>query len=128
MVAFQDISRLREVDRMKDEFVSIVSHELRTPLTSIRGSVQLVLDDPGSVPDPEHRNLLQIALNNCERLVRIINDILDVSKIESGNLTLRKKAVNVADLVRQSIDVVAEPGAQCQRDARSRRCRPASGR
>ena len=109
VVAFQDISRLREVDRMKDEFVSIVSHELRTPLTSIRGSVQLVLDEPASVPDPEHRNLLQIALNNCERLVRIINDILDVSKIESGNLTLRKKAVNVADLVRQSIDVVAGP-------------------
>ena len=109
VVAFQDISRLREVDRMKDEFVSIVSHELRTPLTSIRGSVQLVLDDAGSVPDPEHQKLLQIALNNCERLVRIINDILDVSKIESGNLSLRKKAVHVADLVRQSIDVVAPP-------------------
>jgi CheY-like chemotaxis protein len=71
--------------------------------------VQLVLDDPGSVPDEEHRHLLQIALNNCERLVRIINDILDVSKIESGNLTLRKKAINVTDLVRQSIDVVATP-------------------
>ena len=109
VVAFQDISRLREVDRMKDEFVSIVSHELRTPLTSIRGSVQLVLDDPGSVPGEEHRQLLQIALNNCERLVRIINDILDVSKIESGNLALRKKAVNVTDLVRQSVDVVANP-------------------
>ncbi len=109
VVAFQDISRLREVDRMKDEFVSIVSHELRTPLTSIRGSVQLVLDDPASVPDQEHRHLLQIALNNCERLVRIINDILDVSKIESGNLALRKKAVNVTDLVRQSVDVVANP-------------------
>jgi signal transduction histidine kinase len=54
VVAFQDISRLREVDRMKDEFVSIVSHELRTPLTSIRGSVQLVLDEANSVPDPEH--------------------------------------------------------------------------
>src|SRR5678815_4276046 len=99
----------REVDRMKDEFVSIVSHELRTPLTSIRGSVQLVLDDARSVPDEEHRNLLQIALNNCERLVRIINDILDVSKIESGNLTLRRKATHVADLVRQSVDVVAGP-------------------
>jgi PAS domain S-box-containing protein len=109
VVAFQDITRLREVDRMKDEFVSIVSHELRTPLTSIRGSVQLVLDEANSVPDPEHRKLLQIALNNCERLVRIINDILDVSKIESGNLTLRRKAVHVADLVRQSIDVVMPP-------------------
>src|SRR5688572_24596120 len=109
VVAFQDISRLREVDRMKEEFVSIVSHELRTPLTSIRGSIQLVLGEQGSVPDPEHRTLLQIALNNCERLVRIINDILDVSKIESGNLALHKKAVNVAELVRQSIEVVQSP-------------------
>ena len=109
VVAFQDISHIREVDRMKEEFVSIVSHELRTPLTSIRGSIQLVVADPGSVPDAEHRNLLQIALNNCERLVRIINDILDVSKIESGNLALHKKAVNVPDLVRQSIEVVQSP-------------------
>ncbi|HEX4912369.1 MAG TPA: histidine kinase dimerization/phospho-acceptor domain-containing protein, partial [Vicinamibacterales bacterium] len=109
VIAFQDISRLREVDRLKEEFVSIVSHELRTPLTSIRGSIQLVLGEPGSVPDQEHRSLLQIALNNCERLVRIINDILDVSKIESGNLPLHKKAVNVAELVRQSVDVVAGP-------------------
>jgi PAS domain S-box-containing protein len=109
IVAFQDVAKMREVDRMKDEFVSIVSHELRTPLTSIRGSVQLVLDEPQAVPDPEHRMLLQIALNNCERLVRIINDILDVSKIESGNLTLRKKAAHVAELVRMSVDVVANP-------------------
>ncbi|MFM8535796.1 MAG: histidine kinase dimerization/phospho-acceptor domain-containing protein, partial [Acidimicrobiia bacterium] len=107
IVAFQDIARMREVDRLKDEFVSIVSHELRTPLTSIRGSVQLVLDDPQAVPDAEHRQLLQVALNNCERLVRIINDILDVSKIESGNLALRRKPAHVAELVRQSLDVVA---------------------
>jgi len=109
IVAFQDIAKMREVDRMKDEFVSIVSHELRTPLTSIRGSVQLVLDEPQAVADAEHRQLLQIALNNCERLVRIINDILDVSKIESGNLTLRRKATHVAEIVRQSMDVVATP-------------------
>ena len=107
VVAFQDISHMREIDRMKEEFVSIVSHELRTPLTSIRGSIQLVLGEPGSVPDPEHRGLLQIALNNCERLVRIINDILDISKIESGTVVLRKRPVHVADLTRQSIDVVS---------------------
>jgi CheY-like chemotaxis protein/anti-sigma regulatory factor (Ser/Thr protein kinase) len=94
---------------MKDEFVSIVSHELRTPLTSIRGSVQLVLDVPGSVPDPEHQQLLQIALNNCERLVRIINDILDVAKIESGNITLHKKPCQVAEIVRQAVQVVEGP-------------------
>jgi PAS domain S-box-containing protein len=116
VVAFQDISHLREVDRMKDEFVSIVSHELRTPLTSIRGSIQLVLGEPGSVPDQEHRGLLQIALNNCERLVRIINDILDISKIESGTVTLHKKPVHVAELVRQSIEVLS--GAARHADVR----------
>ena len=109
VVAFQDIGHLREVDRMKDEFVSIVSHELRTPLTSIRGSVQLVLDDKNSVPDPEHRQLMQIALNNCERLVRIINDILDVAKIESGNIPLQKRPCMVAELVRQAVQVVEGP-------------------
>lgn len=109
VVAFQDISRLRELDRMKDEFVSIVSHELRTPLTSIRGALQLVIGEPGSVPDQEHRALLHIALNNCERLVRIVNDILDVSKIESGSLVLNRKPVSVAELIRQSLDVVRGP-------------------
>jgi PAS domain S-box-containing protein len=109
VVTFQDIAKLREVDRLKDEFVSIVSHELRTPLTSIRGSVQLVLDEENSVPDPEHQQLLQIALNNCERLVRIVNDMLDIAKIESGNITLHRKPVNVADIVRQSIQVVEGP-------------------
>lgn len=109
VVAFQDIGRMREVDRMKDEFVSIVSHELRTPLTSIRGSVQLVLDVPGSVPDPEHQQLLQIALNNCERLVRIINDILDVAKMESGNITLHQRPCQVAEIVRQAVQVVEGP-------------------
>ena len=106
VVAFQDISSLREVDRMKDEFVSIVSHELRTPLTSIQGSVQLVLADSASVVNPEHRQLLQVALNNGERLVRIINDMLDIAKIESGNLTLHPKAIQIAEIVRQSVQVV----------------------
>ncbi len=114
VVAFQDIGRMRDIDRMKDEFVSIVSHELRTPLTSIRGSVQLVLDVPGSVPDPEHQQLLQIALNNCERLVRIINDILDVAKIESGNITLHKRPCQVAEIMRQAVQVVEGPALAAQ--------------
>ncbi len=79
-----DVTERVEVDRMKDEFVSVVSHELRTPLTSVRGALQLVLSDPPEFRDPDHAPLLGIALNNCERLIRIINDILDVSKIESG--------------------------------------------
>lgn len=106
VVAFQDISRLREVDRLKDEFISIVSHELRTPLTSIRGSVQLVLDDQDAVPEDEHRQLLHIALNNCERLIRIINDILDVSKIESGRIMVHPRPSHIGDLVRQVLESI----------------------
>ena len=106
VVALQDVSALREVDRLKDEFVSVVSHELRTPLTSIRGSLQLVLEDQGSVPDAEHLHLLQVALNNCERLIRIINDILDVSKIEAGKTMLRLRPSRADDLVAQAIENV----------------------
>jgi PAS domain S-box-containing protein len=103
---FQDITRLRELDRIKNEFVSVVSHELRTPLTAIRGSLQLLLVDERSVPDPGDRELMEVALRSCERLVRIVNDILDVSKIEAGKFRLRKKATAVADLVQHSTSVV----------------------
>lgn len=106
IIVLQDISALKAVDRLKDEFVSIVSHELRTPLTSIRGSLQLVLDDAGSLPDPDHRQLVQVALNNCERLIRIINDILDIAKIEAGKIALRTETAGVRDLVRTALDSV----------------------
>lgn len=106
IIVLQDISALKAVDRLKDEFVSIVSHELRTPLTSIRGSLQLVLDEAGSLPDPDHRQLVQVALNNCERLIRIINDILDVAKIEAGKVALRTEPAAVRDLVRTALDSV----------------------
>jgi signal transduction histidine kinase len=81
------------VNRLKDEFVSTVSHELQTPLTSIKGSLQLVLADPESVPDAEYHQLLTVALTNTERLIRLINDILDISKIEAGRLVLKRAAV-----------------------------------
>ena len=81
VAGFQDITHLFEVNRLKDEFVSTVSHELRTPLTSIKGSLQLVLADPESVPDAEYHQLLTVALTNTERLIRLINDTLDISKI-----------------------------------------------
>lgn len=106
VVAFQDIARLREVDRLKDEFISIVSHELRTPLTAIRGAVQLVLSDHDAVPDAEHRQLLDVALNNCERLIRIINDILDVSKIEAGRMMLHPRPHQMLGLVRQVVEAL----------------------
>lgn len=81
-----DVTELKRIDRMKSEFVSTVSHELRTPLTSIRGSLGLVSGGvAGALPD-RARALVEIAKNNCERLIRLINDILDSEKIESGKM------------------------------------------
>ncbi|HYM24112.1 MAG TPA: response regulator [Vicinamibacterales bacterium] len=105
---WRDTSERREIDRMKNEFISVVSHELRTPLTSVRGALQLVLADPPQFQDPDHQPLLGIALKNCERLIRIINDILDVSKIEAGKLELKVKACDVGELARASAGNVAD--------------------
>ena len=109
---FLDITRLRELDRMKDEFVSVVSHELRTPLTAIRGSLQLLLADPESVPDSDNRQLLEVALKSCERLVRIINDILDISKMEAGQLKLKRRPLSIPDVAQQSIESVQQIAEQ----------------
>jgi PAS domain S-box-containing protein len=100
---FQDVTRRREVDRMKNEFISVVSHELRTPLTSIRGSLGL-LSGGALRKDPEKADrMLDIALKNTERLVRLINDILDIEKIESGNIALDIQPIDAADLVNQAV-------------------------
>lgn len=107
IAAFQDITKLYEVDRLKSEFVSIVSHELRTPLTSIKGALQLLLDEV-SLPDPDHRTLMNVALSNTDRLIRIINDILDISKIEAGKLELRPRTFEPCELVRQSVESVLQ--------------------
>ncbi|MEP7189032.1 MAG: histidine kinase dimerization/phospho-acceptor domain-containing protein, partial [Roseiflexaceae bacterium] len=110
MLVFRDITREREVEQMKTDFVSIVSHELRTPLTSIRGALQLVIGRTassagGAVVTPSAstlsartRELLDISLKNSERLIRLINDILDISKIEQGSIQLRRVALDPADL------------------------------
>ena len=98
-----DISELKRLDRMKSEFVSTVSHELRTPLTSIRGSLGLLAGGvAGALPD-KARSLVDIARNNCERLIRLINDILDIEKIESGQLVFNSKALDLMTLIEQAV-------------------------
>ncbi|CAA9403773.1 MAG: Circadian input kinase A [uncultured Propionibacteriaceae bacterium] len=88
VVVFRDITQRREVDRMKNEFVSIVSHELRTPLTSIRGSLGLLSGGAlGQLP-PEATRLVKIAYDSSQRLTKLINDILDIERIQSGGLPL----------------------------------------
>lgn len=103
----QQGEHLAAVSRMKDEFVSVVSHELRTPLTAIKGSLQLLVD--GDIDDPSDRERLQIAaLSNSERLIRLVNDILDISKIEAGGLQLRKRAVDPLDLASTAVRSIAQ--------------------
>ena len=104
----RDISERREVDRLKNEFVSTVSHELRTPLTSIKGAMQLLLHDESLVASEGHRQLVGVALNNTERLIRIVNDMLDVAKIEAGRLNLQRRPTAVGDLVRTSVQNVEQ--------------------
>ncbi|MFL6193329.1 MAG: PAS domain S-box protein [Thermoanaerobaculia bacterium] len=100
----RDVEQQKRIERMKSDFVSMVSHELRTPMTSIRGSLGLIAGGVAG-PIPERaRTLVEIAAKNCERLVRLINDILDVEKIESGQMGFRFLPVEVAPLVEQAVE------------------------
>lgn len=104
----KDISDRREIDRMKDEFISVVSHELRTPLTSIAGALDLLAGGFLQSDPDDAQQMLDIAASNTDRLVRLINDILDIERIESGKVTMTKQSCDIADLITQAIDVVQE--------------------
>lgn len=99
-----DATAKRKVERLKSEFISTVSHELRTPLTSIKGALSIVLSDSlGELP-PKIKTLLVIAGNNAERLTRLVNDILDVDKLEFGNVQLKIQRSAVYPLLQESIE------------------------
>jgi len=94
----------KRLERLKDEFVSTVSHELRTPLTSISGSLGLLMGNAaGNLPRPMAR-LLSIAYTNCQRLVRLVNDILDIEKMDAGRIVFNFSRVDVRQLVEQAIE------------------------
>ena len=95
VVVFSDVSARRETERLKDEFTSVVSHELRTPLTSIRGSLGLLAGGAlGQIPEQGQR-MLDIAVANTDRLVRLINDILDIERMESGRVEMARRECDV---------------------------------
>jgi len=100
----RDLTERKKVERLKDEFVSTVSHELRTPLTSIRGALSLLLHGTTPALPESARSMLQIAFRNSERLLRLINDLLDVQKIESGALDFVLGRSNLAQLLEQAIE------------------------
>lgn len=96
----------KRLERLKDEFVSTVSHELRTPLTSITGSLGLLRGRAaGTLSEPAAR-LLEIAHNNSQRLVRLVNDILDIEKLESGHAVFDLRQIEVRPLIEQTVESI----------------------
>lgn len=98
-----DIEKLKELERLKADFVSTVSHELRTPLTSMRGALGLLLGGAGGDLSPKGRDLLRIALTNTDRLIRLINDILDIEKMDAGQVSIRRDRLRLRPLLESTI-------------------------
>jgi PAS domain S-box-containing protein len=101
VVIVRDVTERKAVERMKDEFVAMVSHELRTPLTALRGHVELVLDGDGGPVTEMQRRFLQVATQSADRLGALINDLLDVAKIEAGRIQLRKELVDLSAVLQE---------------------------
>jgi PAS domain S-box-containing protein len=104
VLSFRDNSQRYALDRMKDEFVSTVSHELRTPLTSIRGSLGLLSAGLLGELNEKAGNLLRIAVTNSDRLIRLINDILDLERMQSGRATLNLRRLSIRELAQQALE------------------------
>ncbi len=113
LFVYHDISWEKAIDRMKSEFISVASHELRTPMTSIKGSVDLILSGFAGEVSSETQELLEIARLACDRLIRLINDILDLSKIEAGQVKLHLVRMDLTGPVEtclRSLKSLAEQG------------------
>ena len=102
----RQLSERSQLDTLKDEFISTVSHELRTPLTSIRGALGLLSSGTIGELDPRALNLLRIATTNTDRLIRLINDILDLERMESGRAPLQIRRCSLHDLCQQAIETM----------------------
>ena len=100
------ITQHAELDTIKDEFISTVSHELRTPLTSIRGALGLLSGGLMGALDPKAQNLLRIAVTNTDRLIRLINDILDLERMQSGRAPLQVRRCSLDDLAQQAVETM----------------------
>ena len=109
----RDITESKEFDRMKDEFVSVVSHELRTPVTSIKGFLELIAEDRADNLGDEQSRFLEAAERNAQRLERLVNDLLDVSRFEAGRLDISREVFDFRDVVTQAVaDMQADTRAK----------------
>ena len=101
---FRDITHQVEIDRLKEEFVATVSHELRTPMTSIKGYVELMLMGAAGSMSDQQTHFLKIIKENSDRLTVLVNDLLDISRIEAGRVTLSMQPLNLVEIARSAID------------------------
>ncbi len=106
VVAFSDISERNALDRMKDEFISTVSHELRTPLTSLRAALGLLTGGALDSRPDKAQQMMDIAIGNTDRLVRLVNDILDLERIHSGKAEMHFTSCSVEEIFRRSITLL----------------------
>lgn len=106
------VKQLKIIDHTKDEFISMVSHELRTPLTSIYGSLSLLKNETEQFNEV-NKKLIDISFNNTERLLSIVNDILDLTKMESGKLELKYEELNVITLLEKSVELNEQYCKEC---------------
>ena len=105
VVAFTDSTERRALDRMKDEFISTVSHELRTPLTSLRAALGLVTGGALATRPEKMQQMLEIAIGNTDRLIRLVNDILDIERISSGNAELHSESSSAQELLERAVSL-----------------------
>jgi PAS domain S-box-containing protein len=103
-VIARDISDRKELERLKDQFVAVVSHELRTPLTSVRGALGLLASGRLAETPEKSQRMLDLAVESTDRLIRLINDILDMERIESGRITMERRWTDALAVVRQVIE------------------------
>lgn len=103
LVSLHDVTERKRVDQMKDEFVSTVSHELRTPLTSMKGVVALMLNRALGDINPEQEDFLKTMRQDIDRLAELINNILDLSKVDAGKMVLVRQRVHLPSLVEQAV-------------------------
>jgi signal transduction histidine kinase/CheY-like chemotaxis protein/PAS domain-containing protein len=118
VVVMRDVTTENEIAQMKNEFVSTVSHELRTPLTSIKGYVDLILDGDAGEINEIQKEFLSIVKENSDRLVQLINDMLDISRIESGRIHLKVEPQYVPDLIDGVVDTFQAVVSQTGRELR----------
>ena len=102
VVAFQDVTERRRLEWMKDEFISTVSHELRTPLTSLRASLGLVSAGALEQRPEKQRHMLELAISSCDRLVKLVNDIVEFESVEKGRLELHRQTLEPGDLLQRA--------------------------